>query len=198
MGDELSLGNGSPRGRCDRLFPMEGTSNLLEFRERLAAMPATLRNLTGTLSADALTYREAPGSWTAIEVIGHLADGELHDWVPRIRIILSDAADKRFTPFDREHGLARYRDRPVAVALDDFEALRRESLEALDAFQIEPADLRRQGIHPEFGPVTLEQLLACWLTHDYAHLAQISRVLVRHFGRRIGPWTAYFSLLRGR
>ena len=52
--------------------------------------------------------------------------------------------------------------------------------------------------HPEFGRVTLEQLLVCWVTHDLAHVAQIARVLVRHFGERIGPWTKYFSLLRDR
>ncbi len=177
---------------------MEDGLNLQDVRLRLAEMPAALRQLTGTLSTDALTYREAPDAWTPIEILGHLADGELHDWIPRVRIILSDAADKRFTPFDREHGLQRYTDRSVAAALDNFEALRRDSLRAFDTFDIQAGDLARQGIHPEFGAVTLEQLLACWVTHDYAHLAQISRVLVRHFGQRIGPWTAYFSLLQGR
>jgi hypothetical protein len=177
---------------------MEATLNLLELQNRLAEMPATLRNLTGTLSIEALTYREAPENWTALEVLGHLADGEVHDWIPRVRIILSDAADKRFTPFNRENGLTRYKDWPIQAALDEFQELRRDSLKALDAFHIRPGELCRQGIHPEFGPVTLEQLLACWVTHDHAHLAQISRVLVRHFGRRIGPWPASFSLLRDR
>jgi hypothetical protein len=51
-------------------------------------------------------------------------------------------------------------------------------------------------MHPELGAVTLRQLLACWVTHDLAHVAQISRVLVRYFGREVGPWRAYFSLLR--
>jgi hypothetical protein len=178
---------------------MEGTLNLQDVRQRLAEMPAALRALTGSLSAEALTYREAPDCWTAIEVLGHLADGELHDWIPRVRIILSDdAADKRFTPFVRENGLPRYLNQPVSAALDDFEALRHDSLKAFDAFNIQPSDLRRQGIHPTFGPVTLEQLLATWVTHDYAHLAQISRVLTRHYGERVGPWTAFFSLLKDR
>jgi hypothetical protein len=91
---------------------MESTLDLRELQHRLAEMPATLRNLTGTLSIEALTYREAPENWTALEVLGHLADGEVHDWIPRVRIILSDAADKRFTPFNRENGLTRYRDWP--------------------------------------------------------------------------------------
>jgi DinB superfamily len=178
---------------------MEGTLNLQEVRQRLAEMPAALRALTGTLSADALNYREAPDSWTAIEVLGHLADGELTDWIPRVRVILSDdSSDKRFTPFVREAGLPRYVNQPVAAALDDFDALRADSLKAFDAFNITPDDLPRQGIHPTFGSVTLEQLLATWVVHDYAHLAQISRILTRHYGERVGPWTAFFSLLKDR
>ena len=44
--------------------------------------------------------------------------------------------------------------------------------------------------------VTLRQLLACWATHDLAHAAQISRLLTRAFGREVGPWVKYFSLLK--
>lgn len=44
--------------------------------------------------------------------------------------------------------------------------------------------------------MTLQQLLACWATHDMAHVAQISRLLTRSFGRHVGPWKKYVSLLR--
>ena len=169
-----------------------------ELRHRLAGTPATLRSVIATLPAGALTYREATGCWTPLEVLGHLTDAEVHDWIPRVRVILSDAADKRFPPFDREHGLTYYRDWSAAAVLDEFERRRRDSLATLDAFQIGDDNLARKGIHPEFGPVTLGQLLACWVTHDYAHLAQISRTLVHDVGRYAGPWRAYFSLLRDR
>jgi hypothetical protein len=39
-------------------------------------------------------------------------------------------------------------------------------------------------------------LLATWAVHDFAHIAQIARVLTRHFGAHAGPWRAHFSLLR--
>jgi hypothetical protein len=29
-----------------------------------------------------------------------------------------------------------------------------------------------------------------------AHVAQLSRILARAFGRHVGPWTRYFSLLK--
>jgi hypothetical protein len=56
--------------------------------------------------------------------------------------------------------------------------------------------LGRTAIHPELGTVTLAQLLACWVTHDHAHIAQIARVLTRGYGAFVGPWRRYFSLLR--
>ena len=173
-------------------------TDLGNIHTQLTHTPATLRSMMADLSTDALGYREAEGAWTATEVLYHLIDGEIHDWIPRVRIILSEATDKAFTPFDREGGLKRYSGWSAAAALDEFDRRRRESLAALAGFRLQPADLPRQGIHPEFGPVTLEQLLACWVTHDFAHVAQIARVLVRHFGERLGPWTKYFSLLRDR
>ncbi len=44
--------------------------------------------------------------------------------------------------------------------------------------------------------VTLEQLLETWVTHDFAHVVQMARIATKHYGRWIGPWRAYFSLLQ--
>ena len=70
-----------------------------------------------------------------------------------------------------------------------------QHLAKLDAFNLTQGDLSRTGRHPALGTVTLEQLLACWATHDVAHVAQISRSLVRYLGPLVGPWQAFFSLL---
>jgi hypothetical protein len=114
--------------------------------------------------------------------------------MPRIERILSGGG--RFTPFDREGGFTRYRGwRPEAL-VGEFGQLRRANLENLDRLDISPVHLRLTGEHPEFGPVTLKQLLACWATHDLAHVAQISRVLTRAWGQDVGPWRKYFSLLQ--
>jgi hypothetical protein len=126
-------------------------------------------------------------------VVAHLAWAEVDDWMPRVRRVMSGEA---FTPFDREAGFARYAGWPAARLLDEFRSLRGKSLGDLDALALQPASLQMRGTHPEFGSVTLEQLLATWMTHDFAHLTQISRVLTRHYGQWVGPWTAYFSQLR--
>jgi hypothetical protein len=61
--------------------------------------------------------------------------------------------------------------------------------------QLTPADLARTGTHPDFGRVTLGELLATWAVHDASHLAQIARVLAKHAGPGVGPWREYLPIL---
>jgi hypothetical protein len=145
----------------------------------------------GWLDAD-----EGPGTWSPRQVIMHLAWAEVDDWLPRVRIIVDHGATRPFAPFDREAGFRHYAGWAMPRLLDEFARLRGESLAGIAALGLTDADLERPGRHPEFGVVTLGQLLATWVTHDLTHLTQIGRVLTRHAGRASGPWRAYFSLLR--
>jgi hypothetical protein len=141
-----------------------------------------------------VTFRERQDAWTCEEVLAHLAHGERTDWMPRVDMIL--ASGGTFTPFDREAGFARYRGWSVAALVGEFGQLRRTNLDRLAGLELSERDLTRTGLHPEFGRVTLGQLLATWATHDMAHVAQISRVLTRAYGEHVGPWRKYFSLLQ--
>jgi hypothetical protein len=170
------------------------TKPLHDVRQSLAQAPRIFEGLIAAAPTEALTWREAEGTWHAVEILSHLADGEITDWMPRLERILSDGG--RFMPFDREGGFVRYRGWTAEALVGEFGQLRRANLDKLDSFNLSEEHLRLTGIHPEFGQVTLEQLLACWATHDLAHIAQISRVLTRSFGRRVGPWRKYFSLLQ--
>ena len=151
--------------------------------------------LVAAAPREALTWREGDGSWNIIEVLSHIADGEITDWMPRIERILSGGG--RFMPFDREGGFVRYRGWTADALVGEFGQRRRANLEKLEMLRLSAPHLRLLGEHPEVGPVTLEQLLATWATHDLAHIAQISRVLTRWFGQHVGPWKKYFSLLQG-
>lgn len=168
-------------------------SPLPAVRQSLAQTPRIVEGLIAASPAAALTWRDREGSWHIVEVLSHIADAEITDWMPRIERILSDGG--RFLPFDREGGFTRYRGWTAEALVGEFGQLRRANLEKLDSFRLSAEHMRLTGTHPEFGPVTLEQLLACWATHDMAHIAQISRLLTRSFGRQVGPWRKYFSLL---
>jgi hypothetical protein len=164
-----------------------------EARESLGQAPRILEGLIAAAPKEALTWREADRAWNCVEVLCHLADAEISDWPPRVERILNGRG--RFTPFDREAGFARYRGWSADALVGEFGQLRRANLDELDRLELTPVHLRLMGEHPEFGPVTLEQLLATWATHDFAHVSQISRILTRAFGQHVGPWRRYFSLL---
>jgi hypothetical protein len=164
-------------------------------RQSLAQGPRIVEGLIAAAPKEALTWREAPDTWHIVEVLCHVADGEITDWMPRVERILEGGG--RFMPFDREGGFTRYRGWTAEALVGEFGQLRRANLEKLERLNLSPSHLMLRGEHPEFGPVTLEQLLACWATHDMAHVAQISRLLTRAFGRSVGPWKKYFSLLQG-
>lgn len=161
---------------------------------RLASAPSVFRALVAAAPPAAMSFREAADAWTAHEVLCHVADGEVTDWRPRVAAIVG-GGERRFAPFDRLGGHRRYGTWPTAAVLDEFDRLRRDNLSFLAQLTLDDQSLARTGIHPEFGEVTLGQLLACWMVHDLAHIAQISRIFVRHAGPAVGPWKKYFSLL---
>ena len=163
---------------------------------QLARTPATLSMWLGELPAAVWHLHEAPNAWSPFQVLVHLVHAEDEDWIPRIQIVLAETGPRRFTSFDREGGIRKYGQQSPAELLDLFATKRRASLATLTELQISSADLSRTATHPELGEVTLAQLLACWVTHDLAHISQIGRSLVRYHGASVGPWRAFFSLLR--
>ena len=79
--------------------------------------------------------------------------------------------------------------------LDEFGQLRAENLKTLAGWKLTEAQLELTGEHPEFGAVTLRQLLATWVAHDLGHLAQTTRVMAKQYRDAIGPWRAYLSIM---
>ena len=73
--------------------------------------------------------------------------------------------------------------------------LRAQSLDTLRSWNLTAQHLALQGTHPALGTVTLEQLLATWVTHDLGHLAQTTRVMAKRQRDAIGPWRAYLPIV---
>ena len=167
--------------------------NISESYEILERTPVVLITLLNNLDRKWISNNEGKNSWSPYDVLGHLIHGEKTDWIPRMLIILGEG-DKKFTPFDR---LAQFEDskgKSMSILLDEFKSLRRESLTKLKSLHLSEQMLNMKGIHPEFGEVSLKQLLSTWVVHDLAHLCQISRVMAKQYGEEIGPWVKYFSI----
>ncbi len=163
--------------------------------EILKATPAVLQHMLGGLSREWLSANEGENTWSPHTVVGHLVFSEEVNWVPRMRKILSDD-DNRFIPFDREGQFALYKDSDIGDLLDKFSLLRRTAVSELEILSPDERTLSRKGIHPDFGEVTLSQLLSTWTVHDLDHINQISRVLAKQYKEAVGPWVNYLGILK--
>jgi uncharacterized damage-inducible protein DinB len=168
--------------------------NLDEVTSTLARTPGVLDALLSQLPDDWVHRNDGPNTWSAYDIVGHLLEGERANWLPRATTLLKHGTGRAFEPFDREAMLGRERE-SVDALLSRFRTARLASLEQLSSLDLTSADLDRLGRHPEFGTVTLGQLLATWVAHDLTHLAQAAEVLARRYRTDVGPYRAYLPAL---
>lgn len=139
---------------------------------------------------------EGVGTWSGYNIIGHLIHGEKTDWIPRAEIILGNNDDKTFEPYDRFAQDKLYSFQTTEELLLEFKVLRNQNVEKLKSWNLSESDLNKEGLHPDFGTVTLRQLISTWTIHDIAHLNQVTRVIVKHYADDVGPWKKYTKLLK--
>lgn len=163
--------------------------------EILEQTPETLSLFLKNLSNDWILSNEGENTWSPYDVIGHLIHGEKTDWIPRLNKILHDE-NKNFEPFDRFAQFENSKGKNSRVLLTEFKILRVNNLKYLKSLDLSDSDLLLTGIHPEFGEVTVKELLATWATHDLGHISQISRVLAKQYKDQVGPWSSYISILK--
>jgi hypothetical protein len=161
----------------------------------LSTTPATLNALLRNLPESWTQTNEGENTWTALEVVEHLAYVERADWIPRLKLILQFGESQILEPVDRSAHKKDPGPKSLARLLDEFAGLRQENLNQLRAMNLQSADLIRHSHHRALGPVTLSQLLATWATHDLTHLHQISRVLAHQYKAAVGPWIKYLGVL---
>ncbi len=172
--------------------------NLKQAIEILAHTPATLRALLEGLPPGWTSNDEGPDTWSPYDVLGHLIHGEKADWIGRVRTILDHGESRTFEPFDRFAQFHESQGKTLEDLLDDFARMRARNLETLRGFELTADHLELRGRHPDFGTVTLGQLLATWPVHDLAHIAQITRVMAKQYAGHVGPWRAYLPVLEAR
>jgi hypothetical protein len=160
----------------------------------LERTPAVISGLLSELPEGWTRVDEGPDTWTPREVVAHLIHGERTDWIPRARIIIKQERYRRFDPFDRFAELKS--ERPLKDLLEEFDRLRSSNVATLRGWNLKEKDLALTGEHPEFGDVTMRQLLATWVVHDLSHIAQITRTMARSYTLAVGPWSAYFRVLQ--
>lgn len=154
-----------------RLLQLLGDRDPFEVQRELVAR---LRELVDGLDDAALRQPEAPGKWSILEVIGHLADTEA---VYRYRMRMSVAQPGSAIPdYDQDlwAGGLRYNDGDLENALREIEALRAANLAWLERLSEEEMD--RAGVHEERGVESVRRIVALLAAHDLVHRNQIQRI----------------------
>jgi hypothetical protein len=161
----------------------------------LERTPGTLNAMLRDLGPAWIDATEGPETWSPHLIVGHLVHGERANWIPRARSILSQSVSRRLPPYDRLAHLQESQGKSLSGLLDAFARLRAENLATLTAWRLTDTELALDGEHPEFGAVTLRQLLATWVVHDLGHVAQTARVMAKQHRDAIGPWRAYLPIV---
>ncbi|MDB5200434.1 MAG: DinB family protein [Chitinophagaceae bacterium] len=161
----------------------------------LERTPRVLEDLLSGHTDEWIMNNEGEDTWSPYDIVGHLIHGEHTDWMGRLDSILNKE-DKRFVPFDRDAVFKESDRKSLQQLLSEFKELRKKNLQKLSGLNLTDDDLNKTGIHPEFGEVTLKQLLSTWTVHDLTHIAQITRVMANQYKQAIGPWIKYFRVLQ--
>src|SRR5690349_10367282 len=103
----------------------------------IALLTRTPRTLDAWLRdlPDAWTRGNERGeTWSPFDIVGHLIDGERHDWIPRATMILEFGETKTFEPFVRGGHVRETAGKTLSQLLDELARLRATSLDRLRAF----------------------------------------------------------------
>jgi uncharacterized damage-inducible protein DinB len=138
----------------------------------LRAAPARIARALRRVPRGLVTRRPARGEWAVSEVVSHLADAEIA-LAFRIRKVATEPR-QLLVAWDQDRWAdgGQYRRTPLRETLTTFTTLRRSNLAYVA--RLSAAQRRQHGRHPEYGRLTILQMLAHWADHDLNHLEQIA------------------------
>lgn len=141
--------------------------------ERYARGPETLEAALRRLPAEALTWRPAPGKWSAHEVVCHCADSETIAST-RIRFLVGEEP-ATILGYDENRWARRfdYHALPLDLALRQIAQVRAWTTDLIRRF--EERDWACRGTHTESGAYGAETWLAIYAEHLEIHARQIER-----------------------
>jgi hypothetical protein len=164
----------------------------------LRRTPAVIAALLADIDTSWARANEGPETFSPFDVVGHLIEGEHTDWIVRAEIIRRGDPTETFAPYDRFGHWEKNKQRTLSSLLEEFAVLRRRNVDTLQSWNLTEAELALTATHPRLGVVSLRQLLSTWVVHDLGHIAQVTRVMAKHYKDDIGPWSAFLPIVSDR
>lgn len=140
----------------------------------LEGLVAELEGHVNGLTIEELRRAEAPGKWSVLEVIQHLADSELV-WAYRLRMVVAEERPQ-ITGYNQDRWASelRYQEAELRDAMEQLRVLRNINLRLIRS--LSASELQRAGVHSERGEETIEHMMRLYAGHDLVHLKQIARI----------------------
>lgn len=142
---------------------------LQRYCDGYGAVAEALADITPT----ELDARADADSWTAREVVHHLADSEMTSALRLRRLLAEENPEIMAYDEDLWRRKLNYATRPIEGSLEAFRLARLTTAEVADG--IKGADWLRAGTHSESGPYSVETWLEIYARHAHDHAEQIRR-----------------------
>jgi len=147
---------------------MQLIESIDKYRQATDLFITTALGLTAT---DLDAPRE--NSWTARQVIHHVADSEAQSYA-RLRRLVAEPGTV-IQGYDEaawgENKTLGYEELPIKIAIDVFQAVRASSLEILK--RLTEKQLENSCVHSETGEYTVEKWLETYIKHPIEHAQQM-------------------------
>ncbi|KAA3616869.1 MAG: DinB family protein [Calditrichaeota bacterium] len=162
--------------------------------EILHNTPNVVKALLSNLSEDWIKMNEGEHTWSPFQIVGHFIHTEKAHWISRVRIILAGDEEVSFKLFSGLNQFLNSEGKSISELMAEFTELRNENIRELKSYNINSNNLLFKATHPEFGKVTLKQVLSAWIAHDLNHTKQIARVMASQYKPEMGPWEKYIKI----
>lgn len=138
----------------------------------LAELPARMRLACAGLTDAQLDTPYRPDGWTVRQVVHHTADSHINAYL-RTKFALSDD-NPTIRPYPEAiwAEMTDAKSAPVSMSLTLLDALHGRWVMLLRS--LPPAQFARTLLHPERGPMTIDDVLAMYAWHSRHHTAHIT------------------------
>ena len=169
MDDSLRypIGRHHEQGYTAPLTPQQRETLIAQIED----LPVRLRDAVAGLSEVQLNTPYREGGWTVRQTVHHVADSHMNAYA-RARLALTEDAPRICAYNEAAWAELPDADRaPVEISLNLLAALHHRWAMLLSA--LAPEQFARRYLHPERGPVTLDEVLTLYAWHGRHHTAHI-------------------------
>jgi len=97
----------------------------------LERTPFVVETLLKGLDKEWIINNEGGETWSPYDVAGHFVVAEKTNWIPRIKVIVDDVANRRFPPFNRFGQFEDSKGKSLDDLIEEFKSLRKQNVALL-------------------------------------------------------------------